>query len=179
MPPPIRVAQAPDGALAYAVPVPVEHLPAVPPGELLAAWSLARQGAARRLWGPPRGLLFPRPEGGEAMEIAIADRDAGAWAEAIDSAVGLETLPGLALCLRLLALVEVLTRAAWLAPLYDVSVEGIDLHPALLSAAAAMPLDAGARFDEAGLRRLLSRPLPQGSPQGSTVGGPPSTTRSA
>lgn len=164
MPAPIRVARAPDGALAYAVPVPIERLPAVPPGELLAAWSLARQGAALRRWGPPRVLLFPRPEGGGdggAMEIAIADRDAGAWAEAIDAAVGLETLPGLALCLRLLALVEVLTRAAWLSPLYDVTPEGIDLHPALLAAAASMPLDAGARFDEAGLRRLLSRPLPQ------------------
>jgi hypothetical protein len=161
MPARIRVARAPDGALAYAVPVPVERLPAVPPGDLLAAWSLARQGAARRRWGPPRLLVFPRPEG-EATEIAIADRDAGAWAEAIDAAVGLETLRGLALCLRLLALVEVLTRAAWLGPLYDVTPEGIDLHPALLSAAASMPLDAGARFDEAGLRRLLSRPLPQG-----------------
>jgi hypothetical protein len=36
------------------------------------------------------------------------------------------------------------------------------LHPALLRAAATMPLDGAARFDEGGLRRLLSRPLPQG-----------------
>ena len=100
---------------------------------------------------------------------------AGYFQAAIDAAVGLETLRGLALCLRLLALVEVLTRAAWLGPLYDVTPEGIDLHPALLSAAATMPLDAAARFDEAGLRRLLSRPLPQGS----AAGRPITSTRSA
>jgi hypothetical protein len=96
------------------------------------------------------------------MEIAIADRDAAAWAEAIDSAVGLETVSGLSLCLRLLALVEILGRAPWLAALFAVTRQGIDLHPSLLAAAAAMPLDAGARFDETGLRRLLSRPLPAG-----------------
>ena len=171
MPDPIRVVQAPDGALAYVVPVAPETLPPVPPGDLLAAWALARQGAALRRWGPRRVLRFVRP-GGDATEIAIIDRDAGAWAEAIDAAVGLETLRGLALCLRLLALVEVLTRAAWLGPLFDVSAGGIDLHPALLAAAAGMPLDAGARFDEARLRRLLSRPLPRG-------GGAHRSTRSA
>jgi hypothetical protein len=161
MPDTIRVARAPDGALTYAVPIPPEGLPAVPPGELMAAWALARQAAARRLWGPPRILLFPRPDG-DATEIAIADRDAGAWAEAIDAAIGLDTLGGLALCLRLLALVEVLARASWLGPLFDVTPGGIDLHPSLLDAAASMPLDAGARFDEAGLRRLLSRLPPPG-----------------
>lgn len=171
MPASIRVARAPDGALTYLVPLPPECLPAVPPGELLAAWALARQGAARRRWGPPRLLHFARPEGdplGDSTRIAIADRDAGAWAEAIDSAIGLETVSGLALCLRLLALVEVLSRASWLEPLFDVTPGGIDLHPALLSAAATMPLDGGARFDEAGLRRLLSRPLPQGGAHGTT-----------
>jgi len=171
MPAPIHVARTPDGALTYLVPLPPESLPAVPPEELLAAWALARQAAARRRWGPPRLLHFTRPEGdplGDSTRIAIADRDAGAWAEAIDSAIGLGTVSGLALCLRLLALVEVLSRASWLEPLFDVTPAGIDLHPALLSAAATMPLDAGARFDEAGLRRLLSRPLPQGGANGTT-----------
>jgi hypothetical protein len=41
--------------------------------------------------------------------------------------------------------------------------QGIELHPELLRAAAAMPLDAAARFDETGLRRLLSRPIPSGA----------------
>jgi len=162
MPNPIRVARAPDGALTYAVPVPPEALPAVPPGELLSAWAIARRAADLHLWGPPRLLVFARP-GAEPTEIAIADPDASAWAEAIDAAIGLGSLPGLALCLRLLALVEVLTRAPTLAPLFDVTPDGIDLHPDLLTAAAMMPLDSGARFDEAGLRGLVSRPLPMRS----------------
>ncbi|TCZ66842.1 hypothetical protein [Roseicella aquatilis] len=159
---PIRVARTPSGALTYAVPVPPEHLPAVPPEDLLAAWSLARRAAALHLWGPPRLLRFARP-GGEATEIAIADADAGCWAEAIDNGIGLGTLAGLALCLRLLALVEVLARVPALAPLFDVTPDGIDLHPALLDAAARLPLDAGARFDEAAIRRLLSSRLPPGA----------------
>jgi len=163
MPDAIHMERAPDGVLTYAVPVPPERLPAVPPGELLAAWALARRAAALHRWGPRREMLFARPDGG-ATRIAITDADAGCWAEAIDAAVGLKTLPGLALCLRLLALVEVMTRAPWLSGLFDVTPDGIDLHPALLRAAATMPLDGAARFDESGLRRLLSRPLPQGSP---------------
>ncbi|MDN3563788.1 hypothetical protein QWZ14_05285 [Paeniroseomonas aquatica] len=165
MPHSIRVARAPDGALTYAIPLPPEQLPAVLPRQLLAAWELARDAADRREWGTRRVLLFPHPAGGPegaATELAIADRDAGAWAEAIDAAIGLDTLAGLSLCLRLLALVEVLGRARWLAALFNVTPAGIELHPSLLSAAAAMPLDAAARFDETGLHRLLSRPLPSG-----------------
>ena len=158
MPIAVRIAEAPDGALTYLIAVPPERLPAVAPGDLLAAWGLARRAAALRRWGRPRVLVFRRAAKDAPTCIAIADRDAGAWAEAIDAAIGLDTLPGLALCLRLLALIEVLTRADWLAALFDVSPAGIDLHPSLLAAAAAMPLDGAARFDEAGLRRLLSYP---------------------
>ncbi|MBW8268594.1 hypothetical protein K1J50_03755 [Caldovatus sp. SYSU G05006] len=138
---------------------------------MLRAWDAAREAATARLWGPPRMLVFHRapaaagdapPEGDETTEIAIADPDARCWAEAIDRLVGLDSLGGLALCLRLLALVEVMTRAAWLADLFDLAPggRGIALHPSLLGAAARLPLDATARFDEAVLARLLSRPLP-------------------
>ncbi len=160
MPVSVRIAEAPDGALTYLVAVPPERLPPVAPGDLLAAWGLARRAAALRRWGRPRVLVFRRAAADAPTRIAIADRDAGAWAEAIDVAIGLDTLPGLALCLRLLALVEVLTRADWLNSLFEVTPAGIDLHPRLLAAAAAMPLDGAARFDEAGLRRLLSCPTP-------------------
>jgi hypothetical protein len=156
--PPIRVAEDAGGALAYAVPCPPESLPAVRPDALLAAWKAARAGAAAGRWGPPRTLMFHRDDA-EPTVLAIADRDARAWAEAVDRDADLGTLPGLALCLRLLALVEVLSRAGWLAPLFEVTAEGIELHPELLGAAAAMPLDAGARFDAEALRRLLSRGL--------------------
>jgi hypothetical protein len=174
MPETIRVARTPNGALAYLVALPPEHLPPVPPRELLRAWDAAREAATARLRGPPRLLLFRCPAGGMASaesggttEIAIADRDARCWAEAVDRLVGLDSLGGLALCLRLLALVEVMTRADWLSGLFDVAPggHGIELHPSLLAAAARQPLDSTARFDEAGLARLLSRTLPS-SPAG-------------
>ena len=57
----------------------------------------------------------------------------------------------------------VMSRARWLMGLYAMTPQGIELHPELLRAAAAMPLDAAARFDETGLRRLLSRPIPSGA----------------
>jgi hypothetical protein len=152
----IRVAKDAAGALAYAIPCPPETLPAVRPEALLAAWQAARAGAAAGRWGPPRTLMFRRP-GAEPTVLSIADRDARCWAEAVDRGADLGTLPGLALCLRLLALVEVMGRAAWLAGMFDVTAQGVEFHPALLRAAAGMPLDSGARFDAEALRRLLSR----------------------
>jgi hypothetical protein len=159
----VRLARTPGGALTYAVALPPERLPPVAPRALLAAWDAARAAAAARLWGPSRTLLFHRAPG-ETTEIEIADRDAACWAEAVDREVGLESLAGLTLCLRLLALVEVMTRAVWLSGMFDVTPTGVELHPRLLEAAAAMPLDAGARFDEEGLRRILSRTLSAGAP---------------
>lgn len=161
MPTPIRVARAPDGVLAYAVPMPPERLPPVAPRELEAAWETARAAAAAERWGAPRRLLFRRPDGA-MQELLLADADAACWAEAVDAAHDLGTLAGLSVCLRLLALVEVMTRARWMRGLFTLAADGIELHPALLRAAAAMPLDAAAGFDETALRRLLSRPIPSG-----------------
>ena len=155
MPRTIRVAQTETGAIAYLVPVPPEGLPAVAPGDLLRAWNVARHGAVLSQWGAPRFLRFAQRGEREPTEIAIADPDAGAWTEAIDRVFGLHTLTGLSLCLRLLALIEVLARAARLEPFFDVTPEGVDLHPSLLAAAAALPLDAAARFDEAALMERL------------------------
>ncbi|MBR0678999.1 hypothetical protein GXW74_00735 [Roseomonas eburnea] len=143
--------------------MPPEALPAVAPRDLEAAWEQARAAAAAERWGAPRRLLFQRRDG-SPQELLLADADAACWAEAVDARHDLGTLSGLSLCLRLLALVEVMTRARWLAGLYSLTAEGIELHPALLRAAAAMPLDAAARFDERDLRRLLSRPIPSGVP---------------
>lgn len=163
----IRIAQTETGALAYLVPVPPERLPAVAPGDLLRAWNVARNGAVQQQWGAPRFLRFARRDDGGPTEIAIADPDAGAWTEAIDRVFGLDTLLGLSLCLRLLALVEVLGRAARLEPFFDVSASGVDLHPSLLAAAAALPLDGEARFDETALvERVRPKALP---PRGATT----------
>jgi hypothetical protein len=180
---PIRVARAPDGTLTYALALAPPELPPVTPRALQNAWDTARdairQADARRhpavidpIWpdasasrfGPPRLLLFQPPTAAEPTRLAIADRDASAWADAIDSAHGLDSLHGMTLCLRLLALVDAMARLKWLVPMFSFSGGGITLHPALLAAAATMSLDAGARFDEGGLKRVLSRPLPAASP---------------
>lgn len=160
---PVRVARTPGGALAYAVALPPDRLPAVTPRALLAAWDAARDAAAGHLWGPERVLVFHRP-GAEPTRIAIADPDAGCWAEAVDRLADLGTLQGLALCLRLLALVEVMGRAPWLAGLFAVTRGGVELHPALLAAAASLPLDAEGRFEDRALRaRLGVAPAPSGA----------------
>jgi hypothetical protein len=161
--PPIRVAEDAEGGLAYAIPCAPETLPAVRPDALLAAWQAAHAAAAAGRWGPPRTLMFARRDA-EPTVLAIADRDARCWAEAVDRGADLGTLAGLAVCLRLLALVEVMARAGWLAGLFDVTAQGVELHPSLLGAAAAMPLDAAARFDAEALRRLLSRGLAARAP---------------
>ena len=191
---PIRVARAPDGALTYDLALAPPQLPPVTPRALLAAWDTARdairQAERRRhqavidpIWpdasfsrsGPPRILQF-QPPSAEPTRLAIADRDAAAWADAIDSAHGLDSLQGMTLCLRLLALVDALSRLKWLAPMFSFSAGGIRLHPALVAAAATMSLDAAARFDEGGLKRILSRPLPatpnQCLPEGPPTGRP-------
>lgn len=153
----IRMAEDEAGGLAYAVPCPPEALPAVRPSALLAAWRAAHARARAGGSGPPRTLVFAGRAGAAPRRLRLADRDARAWAEAVDRAAGLGSLGGLALCLRLLALVEVLVRERALDRFHVLGPEGIEIHPALLRAAATLPLDAGARFDAAALRRLLSR----------------------
>jgi hypothetical protein len=61
----------------------------------------------------------------------------------------------LSLCLRLLALIDLLTRARWAGGLLHLAADGAELHPALVRAAATMPLTAEARFDEAQFRARL------------------------
>jgi hypothetical protein len=64
---------------------------------------------------------------------------------------------GLSVCLRLLALVELLARVRWADPLCQLQRDGAELHPVLLRAAASAPLTPDARFDETGFRSRLSR----------------------
>ena len=161
--PAVGVACGPDGGLAYAVPIPPEAMPAVPPRALLAAWDAARDGARARLRGPERALRFALPPGeGAAVELRLADPDARCWAAAIDGAVDLSTLPGLSVLLRLLALLDAMGRLPWLRGMFDIGPGGTLLHPSLLAAAADLPLDRAARLDETRLRRRLSR-LPAGA----------------
>ncbi|WP_376091123.1 hypothetical protein ACE7GA_21135 [Roseomonas sp. CCTCC AB2023176] len=147
---------------AYAIPHPPADTPAVSERALLNAWDTARAAAAAHLEGPSRRFLFRNATPGDPpLDLILTDRDACCWAEALDRRIGLDTRTGMALLLRLLALVEVMGRAPWMRGLFDIAHDGTTLHPDLLRAAATQPLDAAARFDEEGMRRRLAR-LPPG-----------------
>ena len=156
-PPPnsaIQVGERDDGSVFYLVPGSPAALPAVRGRDLLAAWDAARGFAAHGAWGQPRCFRFLDPEadiGTAPTDIALTDPDARSWAAAADARAGLHTRYGLSLGLRLLALVDLLTRNRHAQRLLTVQAGQAELHPALVAAAAATPLDAQARFDEIAL----------------------------
>lgn len=137
-----------DGAYIYVLPVPPEGLPAVRGRDLAAAWDAAREAARAAAWGKVRRFRFPHADG-SVTELALSDRDAACWATAVERVAALQTSYGVSLCLRLLALVDLLGRAPWAARLLAFEAGLARLHPALLRLAAAAPLSAEARFDEA------------------------------
>ena len=94
---------------------------------------------------------------GSHTDLALADRDARCWVGAVDRTVGITSASGLSLCLRLLALIDLLARAPWARSLFHLARDGAEFHPALLRAAASAPLTRDARFDEAGFRVRLAR----------------------
>ncbi|WP_223880736.1 hypothetical protein [Roseococcus microcysteis] len=151
----VRTTALPSGALRHELGVAASALPAVPPAALEIAWEVAREGASAGHWGPPRLLAFA-----DGREMALTDPDAAAWAEAMDRHAGLDSLAGVALCLRLLALVEAMGRAEWLRGFFAIGRRGVEFHPLLLAAAARAPIDATGRFEDRAMRAMLSRTLP-------------------
>jgi hypothetical protein len=151
----VRVDVVAGGALTYVVDAPPEALPPVRGRDLERAWYAARDAAMAATWGTRRGFRFRRADG-SFTDLALADRDACCWAAAVDQIAALTSSYGLSLCLRLLALVDLLAHARWAAPLCRLERDGADLHPSLLRAAAATPLTAEARFDEGGFRSHLA-----------------------
>lgn len=167
----VRMAEAASGARTYLVDMAPEALPPVRPRDLLAAWDSARGAALSQHWGRPLMLRFRRADAGPdspGTELALADADACCWAAAVDHTVGLASPYGMSLCLRLLALVDLLPRAPWALPLVAINRDGAAIHPALLRAAAAVPLAPDAGFDPAALRTALQRDaaLPAPPPAG-------------
>jgi hypothetical protein len=134
-----------------------EELPAVRQGDLDLAWHAARDAALADAWGAIRGFRFRRADGRET-DLVLADRDACCWVGAVDRLAGLGSRYGLSLCLRLLALIDLLARAPWTAPLCRLARDGAEFDPRLLRLAATAPLSAEARFDEAAFRLALGGP---------------------
>jgi hypothetical protein len=152
----IRVGGDPGGPLTYLIDLPPEALPSVCKRDLERAWYAAREAALAERQGTVRGFRFNRPDGSHT-DLALADRDARCWVGAVDQSVGIATTTGLSLCLRLLALIDLLARAPWARSLFHLARDGAEFHPALLRTAATQPLTRDARFDEAGFRARLSR----------------------
>jgi hypothetical protein len=152
--PSVRVGQSEDGTFTYVVSQSPETLPAVRGRDLEAAWDAARQAALAASWGAPRAFRFRR-EDGTVTDLALADRDARCWANAVDRMAGMSNSYGLSIFLRLLALVDLLARATWTASLVHLARDGADLHPLLLRAAASVQLTVDARFDAEAIRARL------------------------
>jgi hypothetical protein len=159
---PVSVGTGADGTLVYLVDVPPEALPPVRGRDIAAAWDAARAAAIAADWGHPRGFRFRRDDG-SYTDLALADRDASCWAGAVDSTVGMNTSYGLSLCLRLLALVDLMAHASWADALFTLRRDGAEIDPALLAAAATTELTREARFDAAAMQaRLAARQLQSG-----------------
>ncbi|HEX3399276.1 MAG TPA: hypothetical protein VHT74_03005 [Acetobacteraceae bacterium] len=152
----VHIGVGPDGSLTYLVDLPPEELPPVHKRDLERAWHAAHDAAQAKRWGSARGFRFRRDDG-SYTDLALADRDARCWAGAVDVTVGMRNSYGLSVCLRLLALVDLLARVRWADPLCRLQRDGADLHPVLLRAAATTPLTQDARFDETGFRSRLAR----------------------
>ena len=152
----IRVGGDAHGIVTYLIDLPPEALPSVCKRDLERAWHAAREAALMELQGAVRGFRFNRPDGSHT-DLALADPDASCWVGAVDRMVGIANAPGLSLCLRLLALIDLLARAPWARSLFHLARDGAEFHPALLRTAASQPLTRDARFDEAGFRARLSR----------------------
>jgi hypothetical protein len=152
----VHVGAGPDGSLTYLVDLTPEELPPVLRRDLERAWHAARDAALAQRWGVARFFRFQRPDGSFG-DLALADRDACCWAGAVDGMVGLRNSYGLSVCLRLLALVDLLARVRWADSLCLLERDGAAFHPSLLRAAASAPLTPEARFDEAGFRGRLSQ----------------------
>ena len=141
-PPSVRIGAGPDGSLTYFVALPPEELPSVHRRDLERAWYAARDAALEQRWGVARFFRFQRPDGSYG-DLALADRDACCWACAVDGTVGLRNSYGLSVCLRLLALVDLLARVRWADSLCLLRRDGADLHPSLLRRRGEHAADRG------------------------------------
>jgi hypothetical protein len=154
----VRTEQGPDGEILHLVPHPAAALPAVTKRDLEQAWEAAgavasAPGASFRN-AQARLIRFVAPEG-LPLDLLLADRDAASWASAIDKIADLSTIHGISVCLRLMALVDLMGSASWARAWFTLSRAGLEFHPALLQAAALSPLTETGGFAETALRALL------------------------
>jgi hypothetical protein len=147
--------------LVYRVTLSPEAMPPVPTRALEQAWDAARAAALSQSRAAHRRFRFLGPDG-KVADFDLDDRDARCWAGAVDRVAGLATLGGISLCLRLLALIDLMATSPWAFGFMTPRRDGARLDRALIRAAARADLTEEARFDEASLRRVLpDRPAHQ------------------
>ena len=148
----MRTAIGQNGTVLHVIAAAPARLPVVGKRDLEQAWEAARARSA----GPPRAFRFA-PPGAAPVELLLNDTDAASWAAAVDAVADLATPRGLSICLRLLALVELMSRAGWARQWFSLRAGEAEIAGALLQAAALAPLNEAGGFDEPALRALLPR----------------------
>ncbi len=152
--PAIRTESGPRGEILHLIPHPAAILPAVTKRDLEQAWDAAREAAQAPQTAATHFFRFSQGAA-PPLDLVLTDPDAAAWAGAVDRIADLSTAHGISVCLRLLALVELMGRAAWTRAWFTLSRAGLEFHPALLQAAALSPLTDTGGFAETALRALL------------------------
>jgi hypothetical protein len=150
----VDVLECGQDRLVYRVTLPPEAMPPVTIRALEQAWDAARAASLSQARAAHRRFRFLGPDG-KVADFDLDDRDARCWAGAVDRVAGLATLGGISLCLRLLALVDLMATSPWAFGFMTPKRDGARLDRALLRAAARADLTGEARFDEASLRRIL------------------------
>jgi hypothetical protein len=144
----------PHGEILHLVPHQAAALPSVARRDLERAWDASRAAGGHAPATATRLIRFTQPER-PPLDLILTDSDAASWAAAIGGIVDLSTAYGMSVCLRLLALVDLMGRAAWARAWFSISRAGLEFHPALLQAAALSPLTETGGFAETALRALL------------------------
>jgi hypothetical protein len=153
----IRTGFGPAGEILHLIPYLPEALPAVTKRDLEQAWEVARSAALSTpspVAAKVHGFRFVKSEA-PPLDLLLTDSDAANWAGAIDSVASLSTAYGISVCLRLMALIELMGRAAWVRKWFSLNRAGVEFHPALLQAAALSPLTPAGGFAETTLRALM------------------------
>ena len=154
----IRTEYGPAGEVLHLIPYLPAALPSVTRRDLEQAWEVARSAALAATEPSSavktHGFRFIQAAA-PPVDLILADPDAANWAGAIDGVVNLSTAYGISVCLRLMALIELMGTALWVRRWFSFNRSGLELHPALLQAAALSPLTPTGGFAETSLRALL------------------------
>jgi hypothetical protein len=148
--PVVRVLHLPDGGLVCEVNLTPDELPPVLRKDLDRALDQARAAALLQKAGPAYAFRF-RASDGATTEVAIADPDARCWAAAVAATTGLGSAYAVALCLRVLGVVDLAVSAGATARA-RITRRGrgvCSIDRALLDAAAFGPITADGRIDPA------------------------------